>query len=200
VVGVQNKTDIFIVGGGPAGLAAAIAASQIGLRITVADGALPPIEKPCGEGMMPSTLAALNSLGVALEHGDGHSFRGISFVQRDAAVTADFSHGLAIGLRRPVLHQRLVARAEACGVRLLWKTPVSGIALRIFMPDGSSERTVKARVCAVGSAWIRPDAAPCATQHAATIALSRGPAIWKFIGPAAPRLTSHRSPLTKSAS
>ena len=127
MVGVQNKTDIFIVGGGPAGLAAAIVASQIGLRITVADGALPPIEKPCGEGMMPSTLAALNSLGVAFEHGDGHSFRGVSFVQRDAAVTADFSHGLAIGLRRPVLHQRLVARAEACGVRLLWKTPVSGI-------------------------------------------------------------------------
>src|ERR1700730_7455326 len=32
-------TDIFVVGGGPAGLAVAIAASQSGFRVMVADGA-----------------------------------------------------------------------------------------------------------------------------------------------------------------
>ena len=32
-----------------------------------------------------------------------------------------------MGLRRPLLHERLVTRAEECGVEFLWKTPVSGI-------------------------------------------------------------------------
>jgi menaquinone-9 beta-reductase len=127
VVGPGKNTDVFIVGAGPAGLAAAIAAQQRGLRVTVADGAAPPIEKPCGEGMMPGTLAALQLLGVEVDPGMGCSFRGTRFVQKGARVAADFPQAIGIGLRRPVLHQRLVARAEQSGVQLLWKTPVCGI-------------------------------------------------------------------------
>ena len=51
-----NSTDVFVVGGGPAGLAAAIAARQRGLRVVVADGGQPPIDKACGEGLMPDGL------------------------------------------------------------------------------------------------------------------------------------------------
>ena len=123
----QHRTDVFIVGGGPAGLAAAIAASQKGFSVTLADGAAPPIEKPCGEGMMPETLAALHSLGVDLRSTSAQKLRGISFAQEDAQVFADFPHGVGLGLRRPVLHAQLVARAEECGVHLLWNTPVRGI-------------------------------------------------------------------------
>ena len=123
----EGCTDVLIVGGGPAGLAAAIAARRKGFSVTVADGAAPPIEKPCGEGMMPETLAALRDLGVSLPPEDGHPFRGISFAQIGACVTADFSHGFATGLRRTALNQCLVARAEECGVHLLWKTPVVGV-------------------------------------------------------------------------
>jgi menaquinone-9 beta-reductase len=123
----RQSTDVFIVGGGPAGLAAAIAARQKGFQVMVADGAAPPIEKPCGEGMMPETLAALRALGVEISPGEGQKFRGICFVQEDARVFADFPQGQGIGLRRRLLHERLVARAEECGVQLLWKTPVSGI-------------------------------------------------------------------------
>jgi len=125
--GARNRTEVFVVGGGPAGLAAAIAARQKGFDVTVADGAAPPIEKACGEGMMPETLEALRDLGVEIGAGEGQKFRGISFVQEGARVSADFPQGPGTGLRRPVLHERLVARAEDCGVRLLWKTPVRGI-------------------------------------------------------------------------
>ena len=48
-----KSTDIFVIGGGPAGLATAIAARQRGFDVVVADGAQPPIDKPCGEGLMP---------------------------------------------------------------------------------------------------------------------------------------------------
>jgi menaquinone-9 beta-reductase len=142
VVGSENNTDVFVVGGGPAGLSAAIAARQKGFRVTVADGAQPPIEKSCGEGMMPQTLAALNDLGINFNHGDGHHFRGISFVQDDASVSADFPQGMGVGLRRTLLHERLAKRAAESGVRLLWKTPVSGIdADGVRLPRG----TIRAR-------------------------------------------------------
>ena len=61
-----NSTDVFIVGGGPAGLAAAIAARQRGLRVVVADGGHAPIDKACGEGLMPDALAELERLGIQL--------------------------------------------------------------------------------------------------------------------------------------
>ena len=43
------KTDVFIAGGGPAGLATAIAIRNRGMRVVVADLAKPPIDKTCGE-------------------------------------------------------------------------------------------------------------------------------------------------------
>jgi len=127
VVGSISSTDVFVIGGGPAGLAAGIAARQKGLQAIVADGAAPPIEKPCGEGMMPETLAALRDLGVEIPPGQGQKFRGICFAQQGARVAADFPHGPGIGLRRPQLHERLIARAEECGVQMLWNTTVSGM-------------------------------------------------------------------------
>lgn len=120
-------TDVFIVGGGPAGLATAIAARQKGLQVIVADGSAPPIEKACGEGMMPETLTALRAMGIEFSPTEGQRFSGISFVQEGAMVSADFGQGVGLGLRRPLLHQRMVTRAEQCGVRLLWKTAVVGI-------------------------------------------------------------------------
>jgi len=94
----------------------------------VADGSAPFIDKSCGEGMMPETLAVLESLGVKFERSVGHRFRGISFVENGSQVSADFPREHGIGLRRPLLHERLVARAEECGVRFFWKTPISSMA------------------------------------------------------------------------
>ena len=120
-------TDVFVIGGGPAGLAVSIAARQKGFQVTVADGLAPPIQKSCGEGMLPETLEALRGLGVEIDPADGARLRGICFVQEDARVWSDFPGDLGVGLRRTVLHERLVARAQEAGVQLLWRTPISGI-------------------------------------------------------------------------
>ena len=122
-----EKTDVFVVGGGPAGLAAAIAARQKGFSVMVADGSAPFIDKSCGEGMTPETVAVLESLGVNFERSVGHRFRGISFIENGSQVSADFPREQGMGLRRPLLHERLVARAAGCGVQFFWKTPISGI-------------------------------------------------------------------------
>lgn len=126
-----HEKDVVVVGGGPAGLAAAIAARSRGFRVMVADGAAPPITKACGEGLLPDALTALGELGVELRELDGCALRGIRFEDEDGSVCADFSDGRGIGLRREVLHQRMVERARDCGVSFHWNTPITGLH-----PDG----------------------------------------------------------------
>lgn len=72
-------TDVFVLGGGPAGLAAAIAAHRSGFRVLLADAEKPPIEKACGEGLMPDSLDAAAELGISIKQSAGYAFRGIRF-------------------------------------------------------------------------------------------------------------------------
>ena len=120
-------TDVFVIGGGPAGLAAAIAARRKGFEVMVADGGQPPLEKPCGEGMVPGTLEVLHDLGIDVSADDGFDFSGIRFVNGSTQVQACFPNGLGMGMRRLLLHKRMVEAACACGVKFLWNTTVSGI-------------------------------------------------------------------------
>lgn len=122
-----NCTDVFVIGGGPAGLAAAIAARRHGLDVIVADGTQPPADKPCGEGLMPDGRAALAMLGIEIAPEDSHPFRGIRFVSGGLNVDASFPSGNGIGVRRTVLHRAMIARAEAAGISLFWQTPVTGL-------------------------------------------------------------------------
>lgn len=123
---------MFIVGGGPAGLAVAIALRAKGFDVTLADPAQPPIDKTCGEGLMPDALAALKKLGVTLAPEDGIAFRGICFVGQGVSgdsvrVDSCFPEGEGLGIRRTRLHAALLERATATGVRMLWGTPVRAI-------------------------------------------------------------------------
>jgi flavin-dependent dehydrogenase len=120
-------TDVFVIGGGPAGLAAAMAARRTGLRVIVADGSRPPIDKACGEGLMPDALTAAGRIGIQLPEGAGFRFRGIRFLGDGHSVAGDFPQGCGIGVRRTVLHRHLVDTAAQSGVDMLWSTTVTGI-------------------------------------------------------------------------
>lgn len=145
------ETDLFVAGGGPAGLAAAIAARAKGFDVIVADGAAPPIDKPCGEGLLQDAVAALRELGVVLGCTDGHVLRGISFDDAGISVGAEFRKGFGLGVRREVLHRRMVERAEECGVRFCWNSAVTGLWDRGAIAGG---KTVRARWI-VGADGIR---------------------------------------------
>lgn len=121
----MSRSDVVIIGGGPAGLAAAIAARQRNFSVTLLDSGEPPIDKACGEGLLPETQSALEHLGVHVAPEDGFPFQGMCFVQPDTRVHAPFPQGPAIGLRRTVLHEKMVAAAAASGVRMSWKTAVT---------------------------------------------------------------------------
>ena len=140
----MSDPDVFIIGGGPAGLAAAIAARRRGLSVVVADGNTPPIDKPCGEGLMPDSRRAAHEIGIELPDAEGFEFRGIRFLGESHTVQADFPYGKGLGLRRPVLHQSLIETAERAGIELRWSTPIVDLnAVRarfVIGADGSTSR------------------------------------------------------------
>ena len=123
------STDVFVIGGGPAGLAAAIAARLAGFSVTVADGVKPPIDKACGEALMPKAVKALEQLGVGVPLADSFPVRGTRFYSGRLSAEAVFPSGLrSISVRRTVLHQLLIERAVELNIGLIWQTVVTGIS------------------------------------------------------------------------
>lgn len=127
-------TEVLIVGGGPAGLAAAIALRQRGIDCIVVEARTPGIDKACGEGLMPDARASLARLGITLTQADGHIFRGIRFSNSTHQVDARLpNNGEGIGVRRPHLHALLADRARETGAQLLWNSHV------LLPPDRSTQ-------------------------------------------------------------
>jgi flavin-dependent dehydrogenase len=106
---VNFDTDLLIVGGGPGGLATALHARRQGLSVIVAEPREDPIDKACGEGLMPGGLSELTSLGVDPA---GMPFRGIAYVNERRRAEARFRGGPGRGVRRTTLHAALAARAK----------------------------------------------------------------------------------------
>jgi flavin-dependent dehydrogenase len=140
---LPDSTDVFVIGGGPAGLAAGSAARQLGLRVMVADGARPPIDKACGEVLMPDAIAALEQLGVAASPGEVSTLRGVRFLSGDTSAEAAFPDGTrGQSVRRTILHSAMAERAAEVGIDLLWQSALTGIS-----GEGVqlADRTIRAR-------------------------------------------------------
>lgn len=108
--------DLLVSGGGPAGLATAIHAARSGLDVAVAEPRGAPIDKACGEGLMPGAVQALREMGVDLA---GHPIRGIRYLDERHRAQALFAGGCGLGVRRTVLHTALARRAAQLGVPVL---------------------------------------------------------------------------------
>ncbi len=132
------ETDVLIVGGGPAGLATAIAARTAGYKVLLVDHAVPPIDKACGEGIMPDGLAALEAVGVTIPRERAFAFRGIRFVEGRVKVDSVFPRGMGLGLRRTVLHQLLTDNTQQKGADLRWGARISELSEGHVTLDGES--------------------------------------------------------------
>jgi flavin-dependent dehydrogenase len=108
--------DVLVVGGGPVGLATAIRCALAGLSVTVAEPRAAPVDKACGEGVMPAAVRRLAALGVTP---DGHPLRGIRYLDAAHQADAPFTRGEGLGVRRTVLHAALAARAAALGIPVI---------------------------------------------------------------------------------
>jgi flavin-dependent dehydrogenase len=108
--------DLVVAGGGPVGLAAALHAHRAGLSVVVREPRAGPIDKACGEGLMPGAVAELTALDV---HPHGRELTGIRYLDGSAdgpAATARFARGPGRGVRRTVLHDALAERVAAAGI------------------------------------------------------------------------------------
>jgi flavin-dependent dehydrogenase len=95
----------------------------------VADGCAPPIDKACGEALMPDAIAALEKLGIALPATDSCRLRGVRFLSSGKSAEAVFPSGdCGFSIRRTTLHRIMMERAAGLGVDLLWQTVVTGIS------------------------------------------------------------------------
>jgi menaquinone-9 beta-reductase len=61
---VPAATDVLVVGAGPAGSAAAAWAARAGHDVVLADAAVFPRDKTCGDGLTPRAVAELDLLGL----------------------------------------------------------------------------------------------------------------------------------------
>lgn len=133
--------DVCVVGAGPAGLAAAIAARQQGMSVIAVEAGDAVVDKCCGEGVLPDGAAALQDLGVGLPS-DAPRFRGIRFVEGAASAAGEFSTGAAgVGLRRTRLHRLLLDRALEAGVDCRFRTRVTGLGPDSVHVDGGTIRS-----------------------------------------------------------
>ncbi|ACU71021.1 monooxygenase FAD-binding [Catenulispora acidiphila DSM 44928] len=154
--------DVLVVGGGPIGLATACYAAEAGLTAVVAEPRTGPIDKACGEGLMPPAVAALRGLGVEPA---GRQLRGIRYCDASHSVDAEFRSGPGRGVRRTVLHEALAARAEAAGVKVVpervtefWQSAgcveASGITARYLVAADGLHSPIR-RACGLDPAPAR---------------------------------------------
>ena len=110
-------TDVAIVGGGIAGASLAIALGRRGCSVELFEARTFPRDKPCGEGIMPAGVAALQRLGLP-DGGGGVPFRGVRYHHGSRVAVGRFpsapgEESCGRGQRRLVLDRQVFDIAAA---------------------------------------------------------------------------------------
>lgn len=153
---MSGIVEVAVAGAGPAGVAAALEAARRGHEVALVDRARFPRDKPCGEGLLPSALAALEALGLlGRVRPLGQPLDGIAFsvaggpTARARFCDAEGAPARGLGVRRRDLDQALVAAArETPGVTVLEGVGVLGPLVEDQRVAGlrTSAGTIRARV------------------------------------------------------
>jgi glycine/D-amino acid oxidase-like deaminating enzyme len=112
--------DIAVIGAGPAGSCAAIAAARAGARVVLVDRGIMPRAKVCGCCLAASGVAALHAAGAGDALAGAVPLRAIRLASGARAMTLARAAGVAIG--REELDTRLVDIARCAGVEVRLET------------------------------------------------------------------------------
>jgi flavin-dependent dehydrogenase len=141
------RTDVAIIGGGPAGAALAIELGRGGRDVLLIEREAGPHDKVCGEFLSHEALESLAALGVDTEALGAVPIRMLSLAagERTVDTTLPFP---ASSLSRHMLDEALLTRAAAEGTRLLRGEPVveirrEGDGWRLRLRNGAQVAAAK---------------------------------------------------------
>ncbi len=145
----MNQRDLLIIGGGPAGAAAAIVAARAGVRVTLFEKGPHGRDKVCGDGLTPRAVKALDDLGIDLA--PAHRTEGVRMIAFNSTRELSWpsggrfpSHGAVWPRHRFDTH--LVDVAIAAGADVRFETEA--------LPELEGGRVVGVR--AGGEQWRAP--------------------------------------------
>jgi menaquinone-9 beta-reductase len=121
--------DVAIIGGGPAGCAAAIALASQGIRAVLFESKVYPQDKMCGEFLSPECAGLLGQLGLAgsLAELKPIPIRSTRITSADGREWRAPLPGTALGLSRRVLDYALAQHAEQAGALVQMGTTVNKV-------------------------------------------------------------------------
>lgn len=114
---MRKDADVLVIGGGPAGSAAALTLARAGARVRLIDRAVFPRHKLCGDTLNPGALSILDRLGVGDDvRACALPITGMTVTGPGAEVSADYPDGLrGMSVTRRCLDQLLLNAAADAG-------------------------------------------------------------------------------------
>lgn len=152
--------DVLVVGGGPAGAAAAFWMARDGHRVTLVERKSFPRDKTCGDGLTPRAIHQLDEMGFDFSVPGFHRITGLRSYAGDKVMLEmswpDHSRFPNWGgvIRRRELDQQVADLARAQGVTIRENTdakPVAadGLLHEVTLSTNGSEETVQPQVVIV---------------------------------------------------
>jgi geranylgeranyl reductase family protein len=163
--------DIAVIGGGPAGTAAAIRAARSGLRVIVFEKGKYGRDKVCGDGLTPRAVGALNTLNIDLA--DAHRIQGLRMIagkkvrELDWPTTDRFPNYGAVWPRRR-LDAALMDAATEAGAEMIYET--EALPILADQPSGTSAQGARVIGVEAGGRTIAADLTIIAAGAPGTVA------------------------------